>query len=197
MLFLEGRQLLLAWLLTAVRHRGNVAALLGNSGQVFLAPGSPVFPTKHLGYLTGWVCQVHAMLLLPVKLSCSMWGENFTSLKDSYWSRRQDFMAAINVSYEVWELGGFFWRYQSPQKLFSPPLASGKCNNFLNPYLRSLYARKKNAVFFFPDIPVCHTLITTSFCRRIPVREKGKSESEVTLLGLTLVKTSASSYSHA
>lgn len=56
---------------------------------------------------------------------------------------------------------------------------------------------KKNAVHFFPDIPVCHTLITTSFYRRIPVREKEKSESEVTLLGLTLVKISASSYSHA
>lgn len=37
-------------------------------------------------------------------------------------------------------------------------------------------------VIFLPDIPVCHTLITTSSSRNIPVREKEKSESEMTLL---------------
>lgn len=51
-------------------------------------------------------------------------------------------------------------------------------------------------VIFLPDIPVCHTLITTSSSRNIPVREKEKSESEMTLLGLNLAKISASSYSH-
>lgn len=55
----------------------------------------------------------------------------------------------------------------------------------------------ENKVNFLPNIPVCHTLITTSFYRSIPVREKEQSESEATLLGLTLVKISASSYSHA
>lgn len=94
----------------------NVAALFGNSGQVFLAPGSPVFPTKHLGYLRSWVCQVHTMFLPPVEVYCSVWGENFTCLKDSCWVPRQAFMEAINISYEVWELGGFFWGYQGPQK---------------------------------------------------------------------------------
>lgn len=52
-------------------------------------------------------------------------------------------------------------------------------------------------VNFLPKIAVCHTLITTSFYRNIPVREKEKTESEVTLHGLTLVKISVSSYSHA
>lgn len=56
---------------------------------------------------------------------------------------------------------------------------------------------KNKEVNFLSDIPFCHALITTSFYRSIPVREKEKSESEVTLLGLTLVKIFASNYSHA
>lgn len=83
---LEGRQLLSA-LAAHCRHStgGTVAARFGSAGQVFLAPRSCVLPTKHLTYLKGWDCQVHAMFLPPVEVASSVWGENFTSLKGSCW----------------------------------------------------------------------------------------------------------------
>lgn len=69
-----------------------------DGGQVFLAPRSSVFPTKHVVYLRGWHCQVHAMLLPPVKFPSSAYGENFTSLKGSCWDPGHAFMAAIQIS---------------------------------------------------------------------------------------------------
>lgn len=97
---LEGRQLFLA-LAARCRHStgGTVAAPFGNGGQVFLAPRSCVFPTKHLAYLRGRDCQVHAMFLSPVEVPNSAYGQNFTSLKGSCWDPGHAFTAAIKISH--------------------------------------------------------------------------------------------------
>lgn len=153
MLSLEGSQLLLAWLPTAVRHRGNVAALFGNSVQVFLASGSPVFPTKHLGYFRGWVCQVHAMLLPPVEVSCSVWGENFTSLKYSCWDLSQASKAAVNISYEVWELGLLLRLSRPPDIAFSTSSIQESAVTFLTLTLNLYMPGKKKKQFFSLTFP--------------------------------------------
>lgn len=85
---------------------------------------------------------------------------------------------------------------RSPKIVFSTSSISKEQNLFLT-LTPDLSMPENKEVNFLPDIPMCHTLITTSYSRSIPVREKEKREYEVTLLGLTLVKISASSYSHA
>lgn len=72
---------------------------LWQGGQVLLAPRSCVFPTKHVVCLRDWDCQVHAMFLPPVKLPSSAHGENFTSLKGSFWDPGHALMAAIQISH--------------------------------------------------------------------------------------------------
>jgi len=97
---LKGRQLLLA-LAAHCRHimGGTTAARFGKDGQVFLTPRSCVFPTKHLAYIRGQDCQVHAMFLPPVEVPSSVWGENFMSLKGSCWDPGHNFMAAFQISH--------------------------------------------------------------------------------------------------
>lgn len=197
MLSLEGSQLLLAWLPTAVRHRGNVAALFGNSVQVFLASGSPVFPTKHLGYFRGWVCQVHAMLLPPVEVSCSVWGENFTSLKYSCWDLRQASKAAVNISYEVWELGLLLRLSRPPDIAFSTSSIQESAVTFLTLTLNLYMPGKKKKGSFFPwhscvSHPHYNILLWENSCAW--EREKW-IWSDFTWSNSG--KTSASSYSHA
>lgn len=66
--FPPGQELLLV-LAAHCSMGGTVAAQLGSGGQVFLAPRSHVFSTKHLPYLGHQDCQVLAVFSFLLKFT--------------------------------------------------------------------------------------------------------------------------------
>lgn len=91
--FPPGQELLLV-LAAHCSMGGTVAAQLGSSGQVFLAPRSHVFSTKHLPYLGHQDCQVLAVFSFLLKFT-ALCGVKISPLqKADVGMRGHTFMAA-------------------------------------------------------------------------------------------------------